>query len=283
MLSMISRILLPTDFSDVSMKVMECMGDLKDVGVKEVVLLHVLDLNKMISPASGIDLPAIIEDYEKDARKKLEDLGNKLKGMGFQVEVLDILEGDPVFKIVDASEEANVDVIVIGSHGKSLIKELLLGSVSEGVVRRAKKPVLVVKFDIVDDACIKVFDYMPRKILYAYDFSEGSKKLKEFVKAFAKAGKEVVIVHVVEKDEELTEDKIKELESIKEEFESMGKKAELIIEGGVPYKEIIKAAEDHGATMIALASRGVGAIREMLGGTVTNVIRRAIVPVFVYK
>ena len=280
---MIERILLPTDFSHVSMKVVNCVKDLKDVGVREVVLLHVLDLNKILSPASGIDLPAVIESYEKESMEKLKEIGKKLEESGFNVEIVEILEGDPVFKIIDVAEEKNVDMIVIGSHGKGLIKELLLGSVSEGVVRRSNKPVLVVKFDIIDDAVIKVFDYLPRKILYAFDFSEESRKLKDLIKEFAKAGEEVLIVHVVEKDEELTDKEIEELESMKKEFEEMGKKAEIFIEGGVPYKEIIKVMEEYGATMIALASRGKGSIREMLGGTVSNVVRRAIVPVLVYK
>ena len=47
--------------------------------------------------------------------------------------------------ILRAEEEEGVSVVVIGSHGKSNIKEMLLGSVSEKVVRKAKSPVLVVK------------------------------------------------------------------------------------------------------------------------------------------
>lgn len=68
----------------------------------------------------------------------------KLEGNGFAVKVK-IERGIPFQIILAVEEEEDVSAIVIGSHGKSNIKEMLLGSVSEKVIRKSKKPVLVVK------------------------------------------------------------------------------------------------------------------------------------------
>ena len=53
--------------------------------------------------------------------------------------------GVPLKEILKVEEEEKVSAIVIGSHGKTNIKEMLLGSVSEKVIRRSKNPVLVIK------------------------------------------------------------------------------------------------------------------------------------------
>jgi len=56
-----------------------------------------------------------------------------------------LLVGDPASAIVEAAEEENVDLIVLGTHGRTGLTRLLMGSVAENVVRKAKCPVLTVK------------------------------------------------------------------------------------------------------------------------------------------
>lgn len=56
-----------------------------------------------------------------------------------------LLVGDPATAIVEAAESENADMIVIGTHGRTGLTRLLMGSVAEAVVRRAKCPVLTVK------------------------------------------------------------------------------------------------------------------------------------------
>ena len=53
--------------------------------------------------------------------------------------------GFPVREILDAEKRERVSVIVIGSHGKSNLEEMFLGSVSEKVIRKCKKPVIIIK------------------------------------------------------------------------------------------------------------------------------------------
>jgi len=263
---MIKKILFPTDFSEPCEIGAEVVKGLKQIGVEEVILTHVIDLNKIIGPASGIDIPATIKNYEKESFEKLKKFAENFGD--FKVKIVPPRVGDPAPTICEIAEEEDVDTITIPSHGKGLLAEIILGSVSEGVVKISKKPVFVIK---------KKRDNLFDRILYCYDFSENADRLRDYVKIFASVGGEVLIIHVSE-GEEIEEEKLSRLEIIKEEFE----RAKIILRKGVPYKEILRAADEFDATMIAVGHSGQGLLR-YLGGTSYNVVRRAKVPVFVYK
>jgi nucleotide-binding universal stress UspA family protein len=72
-----------------------------------------------------------------------EDRERALRDYGIVMETM-LVEGDPVDELVRVAREKEVDTIVIGSHGRSSVRRLLLGSVAEGVVRKSSVPVLVV-------------------------------------------------------------------------------------------------------------------------------------------
>ncbi len=81
---------------------------------------------------------------EKTGHKATSSVEEKAKFAGLEVEST-ILKGDPADRILDFVDEHNMNMIVVGSLGKSGIERFALGSVSEKVVRHAKVPVLVVK------------------------------------------------------------------------------------------------------------------------------------------
>lgn len=64
--------------------------------------------------------------------------------MGIEVKI-SLIVGIPFSEILKVEEDEDVSAIIIGSHGKSNIKEMMLGSVSEKVIRKSKKPVIVIK------------------------------------------------------------------------------------------------------------------------------------------
>lgn len=68
----------------------------------------------------------------------------ELKAAGFKV-TSRVEEGVPHVKILEVANEENVSAIILGSHGRSNLSSVLLGSVSDYVIRHAKKPVIVVK------------------------------------------------------------------------------------------------------------------------------------------
>ncbi|HUU40285.1 MAG TPA: universal stress protein [Desulfatiglandales bacterium] len=145
---MFKKILYPTDFSDISKKALEYIKKLKGAGAKEIVLLHVIDereIEKFSQYAKPyLDVEEIEKDNEENIRQEMKDLENQLRESGFSVKSR-IEKGIPFKDILRVEKEEKVSVLVMGSHGKSCIEEMLLGSVSEKVVRKSSMPVLVIR------------------------------------------------------------------------------------------------------------------------------------------
>ncbi len=150
---MFSKILYPTDFSDKSQHALRVVKKLKEAGTKIVVLVHCVDTREINTMAemegfSSVHINDIVGELQAKMRKKAEknlaSVNRDLEKAGFKVEER-LVEGIPFREILRIAKQDEVDAIVIGSTGKGLISEMLLGSTSEKVVREAEIPVLVVK------------------------------------------------------------------------------------------------------------------------------------------
>lgn len=127
------KILLPIDGSDCSMKTLHWAGELfqrrSDV---EFYLLEVIS----ITPDT------ITVEYDvTDASKTLNNAKRALESMGCRVAEISYVLGDPVERICEYAEEGGIDQILIGSHGRTGLSKLLMGSVSVAVMERSKCPV----------------------------------------------------------------------------------------------------------------------------------------------
>jgi nucleotide-binding universal stress UspA family protein len=145
-MDMLKKVLLPIDFSDVSMRALDFVIELKDSGVEEVILLSVVEDKYfyLLGEYTRLDIDKFEDDIKKNVMKKLNAAANTLSDAGFKVKVK-IARGVPANQILETEKEEEVSLIVIGSHGMSNIKEMFLGSVSETVIRKSLKPVLVIK------------------------------------------------------------------------------------------------------------------------------------------
>jgi len=143
---MFEKILYPTDFSDVAHKALDFVVSLKDAGAQEVVILHVIDKGSFdaIARYATKDIVEIEKNLKKRALDEIRPIEERLKRKGFTVKVM-ITKAVPYMGILDVEKKEKVSMIVIGSNGMSNIAEILLGSVSEKIVRRAKGPVLIVR------------------------------------------------------------------------------------------------------------------------------------------
>ncbi|HVN72840.1 MAG TPA: universal stress protein [Desulfomonilia bacterium] len=144
---MFEKILFPTDFSDVAQKALQYVKRLKEAGGQEVVVLHVIDQSnlELLSSYSTIqDFMSIEREIEKRSYEEIALVVNELKQLGLTVKER-VEKGIPLRVVLKVAEEENPSIIVVGSHGKSNLEEMLLGSVSDKVVRKAKHPVLVIK------------------------------------------------------------------------------------------------------------------------------------------
>jgi nucleotide-binding universal stress UspA family protein len=145
---MFEKILYPTDFSEVSKKAMDFIKQLKGAGTKEVVVFHVID-ERIIDriqhhSETGINVEVIGKKMEENAQEEISAIEDELKKSGFNVKTR-IDKGVPFREILKAEQEEDISVVVIGSHGVSCIEEMFLGSCSEKVIRKSRKPVLVVR------------------------------------------------------------------------------------------------------------------------------------------
>ncbi len=143
---MFKKILYPTDFSDVSKKAIDYIKKLRESGSETVIVLHVINQRGMQAVeryASGNSME-VEQRIMDDAKQQIKVIEDELKKSGFKVKSM-IKTGIPMREILKAEEEENVSVIVIGSHGRSNLEEIFLGSVSEKVSRKCKSPVLIVK------------------------------------------------------------------------------------------------------------------------------------------
>ena len=143
---MFKNILYPTDFSDVSKKAIDYIKQLKEGGSEMVIVLHVINERGMraIERYATGDSMEIEQRIMDDAKQEIKIIADDLKKSGIKVKTV-IRRGVPLLEILKAEEKENISVIVMGSHGKSNLEEMFLGSVSEKVSRKCKSPVLIVK------------------------------------------------------------------------------------------------------------------------------------------
>jgi len=145
---MFKKILYPTDFSDASKKALGYIKQLKEAGTNQVVVLHVIDEREIEHighlPEVTLNVKELEKRREEYAQEEMKAIEAELKKSGFTVKTR-IEKGIPFRDILKAEKEEDASVVVIGSHGKSCITEMLLGSVSEKVVRKSSKPVLIVR------------------------------------------------------------------------------------------------------------------------------------------
>ncbi len=140
------NILVPTDFSDFSDKALQKAVDIATQHKSKIYLLHVVDRIAQCAVDYCIDF-ALVEQVEKQSVKFAEEQLKKetaaVSANGVPI-VFDVQKGDAYETIIKEQQDKNIDLIVIGSHGKTgLIQHL--GSIADKVVRGAKCPVLLVK------------------------------------------------------------------------------------------------------------------------------------------
>lgn len=141
----IDRILAPLDFSDHATAILDWAVHLAREHKSRLVLMHAYHLPVEFQQMEGAYLPAEFWTQVKtEAEKTLNEHAARIREQGVEVDVL-VVEGYPATAIEEAAQARDADLIVIGTHGHTGLKHLLLGSVAERVVQKAPCPVLTVK------------------------------------------------------------------------------------------------------------------------------------------
>ncbi|MGH8603726.1 MAG: universal stress protein [Gammaproteobacteria bacterium] len=142
----IQSLLIPTDFSDLTEHTLDYAIGLAVALNASVELLHV-HYSPALSLQNG-DLtmpvdPTLEAEYEASAQQRLDKLAEKYRSCGVTVSGR-LLSGVPHAEIIRAAEEGGADLIVMGTHGRTGLAHLMMGSVAERVVRGSPIPVLTV-------------------------------------------------------------------------------------------------------------------------------------------
>jgi nucleotide-binding universal stress UspA family protein len=142
-MTLIRRILVPTDFSESARQALEWGIALAREFEGELVLLHVVE-NLTVGYASDLFPVPMAEVYEEIsgyARAELKKLADQARAQGVTV-AEKLSQGTPSAEIIRLAKDESMDLIVVGSHGKGLLDHALFGSTTERVVRKAPCPVL---------------------------------------------------------------------------------------------------------------------------------------------
>jgi nucleotide-binding universal stress UspA family protein len=294
------RILLATDGSPEAERALGMAATLSErLGAE----LHLVSVEPMPDPLSwpearimSPELRGDIRDRaEEAARKLLEGQVEKLEERGLEVSEVHAVAGRPDTEIVRVAEEVGAGLVVLGSRGLGPVRRAVMGSVSLSVVHHAHGSVLVVREDGGN---------FPGPILLAVDGSEQARVAAEAAaKISASTGSGLHMVFVMpaadhlyghhlysrnlkESVREQAEDDVRTFldEQVGQLEQHGGKVEDTHMVVGRPDAEIVKLAEELGAGLTVVGSRGLGGVRRALVGSVSgSVVRHAHGPVLVAR
>jgi universal stress protein A len=142
----IRRILAPTDFSELSKQGLKSALELAEVFGAQLLLLHVVDPPP--HPVEGI-VPShlgatLLDDLERQASHEIARMLSETQGSEVDV-ARRVVVGIPYRKIVEVADEEKSDLIVMTTHGRTGLSHLVMGSVTEKIVRTAPCAVLTIR------------------------------------------------------------------------------------------------------------------------------------------
>jgi nucleotide-binding universal stress UspA family protein len=150
------KILVPLDGSEHSLKALDEAAQIAQKFSGNITLLHTYSLQPLLMPGpsaatspnipilTGVDMSKMAEAAQQHGNKILEDGEKRVTATNVQVKKM-LVEGHAVEEIVRIANQGNFELIVIGARGISHMREMLLGSVTDGVIHHVHCPVLVIK------------------------------------------------------------------------------------------------------------------------------------------
>lgn len=273
---MFSRILVATDLSEASDRVVCALGSLRAWGSSEAVLVNCFNIRDVGTLAPGLmelSKPA----FEKQ-KKALEEMGYTVTG--------EMVLGLPQIEIPRQAEKHDCSLIVVGSHGHSFSKDILLGGTASAVVHSATRPVLILRLNGHDPDQEGAACNCLGHILFPTDFSDNAERAFSTLRKIVESGaRRVTLLHVQdrEKIERHLKDKLEtfneidrgRLERLKAELVSLGAQdVDIEIPYGNPKKEIVDRANRPDISLVVMGSQGRGYLEEVFLGSVSHEMAR---------
>ena len=277
----IKLILCPIDFSEFSVRAYQHALSLAEHYRAKLVAQHVVELWRY----PYADYAASLGDYERfsqalreGGKEQLEEFVKNHTHDEIQPELV-VHQGIAPDSILSFAQAEKTDVIVMGTHGRRGFDRLMLGSVTDRVMRRAPCPVLAVgkaSHDSVASEEERHRRHHLSRILFCTDFSDNSERALNYAfSARAEYDAELTMLHVLE---EVSPPAKKEqaIATAKDKLEKLipseGRKTPKIktaVRIGKPYEQIIQLALEAQIDMVAMAVRGRGALDLAVFGSTT--------------
>ena len=303
----IRNILCPVDFSDFSRRAVDHAVAIARWYDSKLTLFHVAAVVPVAAYGPGSAGLAPVVAAHADREELLRSL-RRFAGeeVGTEVPIeLELAEGDVAAAILASTEAKAHDLIVLGTHGRSGFERLLLGSVTEKVLRKASCPVLTVPRHAPD--AVPAPPVLFKRVLCATDFSDCSANALNYAMSLAQeADAYLSVVHVVELPAELSADvepsgvagagALREyVAAAQEEYKTRLRAAvpesirayctvETVLASGKPSREILRVAGTQRSELIVIGVQGRGAAdRLFFGSTAEYVVRHATCPVLTIR
>lgn len=298
MAPLITKILLATDFSDCAALAQDYALLLASAWKAELAILHVLEFQPGMDPELPVNR-VYLEQLRKDADAQLSQLRAQLTRRGLRGESRHVT-GIPSLRIAEEAAEAGADLVVLGTHGRSGLAHVLLGSTAERVVASAPCPVLTVRMQRAQprssaDAPAAAI----RRLLVPVDFSDHSLEALEYAASVAtQFHAALTLVHVMEPaaygldftlalgtDGPTSKARLEaRLAELTAPLVAQGLAVDHLVRGGTPADSILGWTSHQPYDLIIMGTHGRRGLSHLAAGSVAEaVLRRAPCPVLTVK
>lgn len=286
----IKSILFLTDFSPSSDGALTWAWSMARANEAKLTVLHVVVPDALIYMTP--DSPTVPLDIQEDwAQAEIQRIGAKLSDVPYETTV--IRDTDVWLAVERILKKLGSDLIVLGTHGRTGLRKILMGSVAEKVLRSSPVPVMTVGPAVPRG---REGDGKFHRVLLATDFAAGSAEAAGYAAAFARRDEaKLVLVHARKKSKQDRSVKRSEL-SVAEVMHRLGEtiscaaalrhRPETLVEYGDPGTRIVEVAKRKEADLIVMGVRNGGSVSVAThrdAGTVHNVVAQAPCPVLTVK
>jgi nucleotide-binding universal stress UspA family protein len=292
----LKNILFATDFSATSESALPYATAISRRFGSTLHIAHVLSDTNLLLMTGGVDYVStgtIYEDTHAQAQEKIQQITKRLGEIPYCTYVRHGLPWKNLSRIV---VENAIDLLVVGTHGRTGLGKLLLGSVAEDILRHVPCPVLTVGPKVAGHAKLREFhgkgrelaavELELRQILYATNFTDASVVVAPVAVALAGQFRaQLTLMHVIEQyagwgnPHGPIEDGVQKLRALVAKDASLAYPPEFVIEFGTPSEVIVSAAAKREADLLVLGARPVDGTAHLPWSTVHRVVAHAACPV----
>lgn len=286
----IERILCPVDFSEFSARAYDYAHSLARHYEAKLFVLHIVR-NITIDPTflSSTVLDKVYSQQAVDAKAQMAKLVAKQAGDPAQIELI-VQMGFATDSILSFAKQNEIDLVVMGTHGRRGLDRLITGSTTESILRKSQSPVLAVHEPTRSFVSPESADEPVhlRKILCCVDFSEHSPRALEYAFSLGMQYQaEITLLNVLEDGKDTPEQKDRAVAGIEQlvpdDARNWASITPLVL-SGQPYEQIIEHAAEAQTDLIVMGVRGRNAIDlAVFGSTTHRVIQLGPCPVLVVR